>query len=214
MSIKDITGLTFGRLKVVKLAEIDKMGEAKWLCECVCGNQKIVTGNKLRSGNTLSCGCLREEVRGTYNRTHGMSASGKKKNRLYNIWLNMKRRCTNKNNPEFYLYGGRGISICKEWLDFSVFADWAFSHGYQDDLSIDRIDVNGPYTPENCRWITNKSQQNNKRNNHILTVNGETHTIAEWSEISGIKYDTIERRINKYGWTEKEAVTIPPNGRR
>lgn len=214
MAIKDMTGKTFGRLTVIKLDGFDKRGEAYWLCKCICGKKKVVSGNKLRSGNTRSCGCFREENRTNLRKTHGMSASGKKKNRLYNIWLGMKSRCESQTHPEYPLYGGRGISVCSEWHSFEAFALWAFSCGYQEKLSIDRIDVNGPYSPENCRWATNEQQQNNKRNNHLLTVDGETHTIAEWSKISGIKYDTIERRINAYGWSPKDAVTIPPGGRR
>lgn len=112
-------------------------------------------------------------------------------------------------------YGGRGITICDEWLGkdgFKHFYDWAMSHGYADNLSIDRIDVNGNYCPENCRWLNNKRQCNNKRNNRLISFNGETHTAMEWSEITGINYGTLKNRLDKYGWTVERALTEKARG--
>ena len=120
----------------------------------------------------------------------------------------MKTRTTNKNCPEYKNYGGRGIKICDEWLsDFRKFYYWSINNGYKDELTIDRIDVNGNYEPSNCRWTTQKVQQNNRTNNHNITYNGETHTMKQWAERLGIKYKTLERRINAYHLTIEKAFT-------
>lgn len=128
--------------------------------------------------------------------------------RLYRIWGLMKNRCNNPNNPAYKDYGGRGITVCQEWHDFVQFKQWALSHGYQDDLTIDRIDFNGNYCPENCRWITMAAQQGNTRANTFYTINGETHHINEWARIYGLKPPTIIQRIN-HGWSVEEAITTP-----
>lgn len=133
------------------------------------------------------------------------------KTRLYYIWSHMKQRCYNENETNYHKYGARGIKVCGEWLDdFMAFRKWALSNGYRDDLTLDRIDFNGNYEPSNCRWATYIQQANNTRKNHLLTFNGETHTLTEWSRIVKIKRPTIERRINKYGWSVEEALTIEP----
>ena len=119
---------------------------------------------------------------------------GQEPKRLYNTWCNMRRRCYEKQNHKYKNYGGRGIKICPEWLDFCVFREWALSNGYSETLTLDRINVNGNYEPTNCRWVTQKIQQNNRSNNHLITYNGETHTMKEWSEITGISYRTIKDR--------------------
>lgn len=135
---------------------------------------------------------------------------GKSDTRLYSIWCDMKRRCYNPKNKRYSRYGGRGISVCEEWKDdFQAFYEWAIDNGYDEHLTIDRINVNGNYEPSNCRWVTWKEQQRNTSRNRYITVNGETKTIAEWSEITGIKPDVIKDRLNKLHWTEEEAVTIP-----
>ena len=130
---------------------------SKWKCECDCGNHSIVSTYKLTSGHTKSCGCLKNKP---YNKTHGL-----RKTRLYRIWANMKTRCFNQNDPHFERWGGRGITMCDEWKnDLKSFHDWSMSHGYSDDLTIDRIDNDGNYEPSNCRWTTAKEQNWNKRN--------------------------------------------------
>ncbi len=136
------------------------------------------------------------------NKTHGMRYS-----RLYRIWTLMNQRCTNQRLAYYERYGGRDIQVCDEWKTFEVFADWAMKNGYKDDLSIDRINVNGNYEPENCKWSTNVEQQRNKRNNHFKTINGETKTVAEWAEISGLPYKTLQRRI--YTGCKEENLLAP-----
>lgn len=202
----DLTGKIFGRITVIKRAPKDKRGECYWLCRCSCGNIKRVSGYKLRSGNTRSCGCLQNEIRksGTLRRTHGMTNT-----RLYAIWSNMKSRCENPKNIEYAAYGGRGISVCKEWHKFEAFYHWAISSGYRDNLTIDRINVNNGYLPGNCRWASSAEQSLNRTDNHFITAFGKKQTIKEWSLESGLKYDTIERRINQYGYTPEEAVSLP-----
>lgn len=124
---------------------------------------------------------------------------GKKKTRLYDIYCGMKSRCYCESNVRYSLYGGRGIKICDEWLlDFKIFFDWSMNNGYSDSLTIDRIDVNGDYSPDNCRWITIKEQQSNRRNNHLITYKGETKTLKEWSVILGFHYDKLRWRIKNW----------------
>lgn len=131
-----------------------------------------------------------------------------KDKRLYSIWSGMKQRCENKNNGRYYNWGARGIRVCEQWHNFANFQEWALDNGYSADLTIDRINGAGDYEPTNCRWATRKVQANNKRTNHLIEIDGEKRTIAEWSEISGVKSVTICYRINK-GWPAKDAVFKP-----
>lgn len=134
---------------------------------------------------------------------------GRKSTRLYRIYNNMKSRCYNSRFPSYKNYGGRGISICPEWLeDFIVFRDWAIDNGYRDDLSIDRIDNNGDYEPNNCRWVTPYVQSNNTRRNHYITLAGKTLTLKEWADHFGISEKTVRDRI-KRGWDIESALTVP-----
>ena len=185
---RDLTGMVFGRLKVIGFDSV-RNGSYYWLCECECGNRKSVQYSKLMRGHTRSCGCLASEIR----RKHGMSHT-----RLYNTWTNMKSRCTNPKDEFYKDYGGRGIKVCDEWMkSFSSFYEWAMNNGYADHLTIDRIDNDGDYTPDNCRWVDLKEQANNKRNNVTVTINGLTKTLAEWSEITGIPYKTLHVRYSR-----------------
>ena len=155
----DLTGKQFGRLTVVNRVE-NKKSKPAWFCRCDCGKEKVIISCALKRGITLSCGCYRDERVKSTNTKHGL-----KKTRLYNIWINMKQRCYNNRNPKYPIYGKRGISICSQWLkNFITFYNWAILNGYKDTLTIDRINVNGNYEPNNCRWITNQEQQRNKRN--------------------------------------------------
>ena len=126
--------------------------------------------------------------------------------KLYGVWKTMRQRCRDKNKDHYDRYGGRGISVCEEWNDYLVFKEWAIKNGYKDGLTLDRIDTNGNYTPNNCRFATWTEQQNNRTSNHKILSNGEIHTIAEWSKITGIKPGTIQSRLH-YGWDEARAVT-------
>lgn len=198
----DLTGQRFGKWIVLQKVSKPNDTSACWLCRCDCGNTKIVRGKDLRYGKSKSCGC-------------SIVKHGGEKSRLYTIWRDMKTRCLNPSAHCFKDYGGRGISICKEWEnDFSVFREWAINNGYDENApkgqcTIDRIDNNGSYAPDNCRWITQKEQCNNRRNSHLLTYNNENHTIAEWADIKKIPYQTLRRRLFKLDWPIEEALEKP-----
>lgn len=185
MKAIDLTGKRYGRLTVLEKCENAKSKRLSWKCVCDCGNITIVQGNNLRSGNTKSCGCFQEH--------HNM-----RKSKLYGVWNSMKNRCYNPNVTRYKNYGGRGIKVCDEWASsFSCFSKWAFESGYKEGLTIDRIDANGNYTPQNCRWVDIKSQQSNRTNNLLIEIDGETHTITEWGRISPVCRQTIYRRYKK-----------------
>lgn len=158
MKLVDITDQKFGRLTVIGRAET-KNKHTMWRCVCDCGNEIIAEAYNLKCGHTGSCGCVQIERTAEANRTHGM-----RKTRLYRIWTDMKNRCYQQSYHGFKHYGGRGITVCKEWKNsFEAFRDWALSNGYADNLTIDRIDVNGNYRPDNCKWATMADQNKNKR---------------------------------------------------
>ena len=194
MRAKDLTGRRFGYLTAVKLAHAHG-GHAHWLCSCDCGKDKVVRASHLKSGHTISCGCK-----------HGSVTHMESKTRLYHIWSGMLERCGNKNNPQYASYGGRGIKVCKEWIDYVPFRNWALANGYQEHLSIDRINNDGNYCPENCRWATPREQANNTRKTRLITYNGETHSVSEWARKLNIKQSTLNMRINKYGWSVEDAL--------
>ena len=153
-----------------------------------------------------SCGCVYSKLIATTLTKHGDAA--KNKTRLYITWAGMKRRCSDKKDDAYKNYGGRGIKVCDEWEnDYTAFKIWALENGYEDDLFIDRIDTNGNYESNNCRWTTQKVQQRNRGNNHLVTYEGETHCVAEWAEKLGMKYQTLLRRINYSKWPIKKAFT-------
>lgn len=201
--IKDETGNKYGKLTVISFHH--SKNKAYWLCSCECGNKTIVSGDKLRRGYTKSCGCLKNS--GNSRRTHG-----KTNDRIYYEWCNMKSRCLNPKNIMYSNYGGRGITLCDSWKTFQNFYSWALSSGYTDELTLERIDVNKGYSPENCSWIPRSRQYFNRTDNHFITAFGKTQTIKEWADETGLKYDTIHARIKYYGWSAEKALTTKARG--
>lgn len=203
MKIVDITGQKFGRLTALR--RVGSNGHsALWLCKCDCGNETVVTLSHLKGGQTRSCGCLLKETRKTSGKKSGIGIRTKKHGdfgtRLYRIWAAMKRRCCNPHTKYYSDYGGRGIRVCSLWMDYVSFREWALSNGYADGLSIDRINVNGNYEPENCRWTTMKGQQNNRRNNVVLKYMGKSYSIKDIARISGASERTVRGRYER-GWS-------------
>lgn len=186
----DLTGQKFGRLEVIKYLGIDNGKHSLWLCQCDCGKQTKVNTCHLKSGHTKSCGCLHKQSVG--GEKCNFYKHGKTKTRQHNLWAGIIDRCYNPKNQDYYNYGGRGIAVCKEWLDkekgFINFYNWAMTNGYKDDLTIDRINNNKDYSPDNCRWATWIEQAKNRRCNHLVTYEGETHNLKEWAKIKNISY--------------------------
>ena len=203
----DLTGMKFGRLTVIERDSdyISPKGyhSTAWKCRCDCGSTATVRAIYLKNGAVRSCGCLRAEH--PNHTTHGKSNT-----RLYTIWKGILTRCYNKNDPAYAGYGGRGIHMCDEWREnFEAFYMWSINNGYRDNLTIDRIDNKMGYSPDNCRWATNKVQQNNKGNNRLITYAGKTMTLAQWAEETGIGYHKLKDRINKCKWNIERALTTP-----
>ena len=202
---KDLVGQKFGRLTV--LSKTTRKGESsrKWLCQCDCGNMVEIRGDCLKDGNTQSGGCLRlERLR------EKLVIHGKSKDPLYDVWIAMRQRCSNENDSNYPNYGGRGIAVCLEWdAEFTSFATWADSSGYKKGACLDRIDNSKDYTPDNCRWTNHKQNNRNKRDNHLLTFNGKTQCVADWADEIGISHHNISNRINNYGWSIEDALTLP-----
>lgn len=197
----DLTGKRFGKLIVKGFSHTGKYGKAWWTCDCDCGKKDLVIlGESLNQGRTTSCGCYRKE---------NMTTHGKSNTRLFGIYTGMIQRCYKPKCTIYKHYGERGIRVCDEWLSengFEKFYEWAMFNGYSDDLTIDRIDVNGNYSPENCRWITNLEQQSNKRNTRKFVLNGETLTLKELSEKTGITIPALISRIDRRKMTLEEAI--------
>lgn len=198
----DLTGRKFGRLTVIERGQTSKAGMPRWICQCECGNIRLVQGEQLRGGRSQSCGCYAREQTSKRARIHGQRNTA-----LYNVWDAMKQRCMNPKSKAWKYYGGRGVSICEEWQhNFETFNKWANDNGYQKGLTIDRIDVNGDYEPSNCRWVTMREQGKNKRCNVSLTYKGETKLISEWAKELGLNYSTIQWR-HKRGWSDEDCIT-------
>lgn len=206
-------GEKFNDLTVIGFEHV-KRGKTwcwNWICRCKCGMIKSVNPYRVINGNTKSCGCGKTDRIIKYNNTekviHGYARNGNKRNRLYTIWRGMKERCLNKNSHDYSNYGGRGISVCEEWKNsFESFKDWAMANGYTKDLSIDRINVNDGYCPDNCRWATMQEQQRNRQRTETYEYLGEKRSLAEISEMTGIYYHTIYNRIHYHGWDLDSAL--------
>lgn len=209
MSIQlDLTGQRFGRLTVIERCGTSKDGQKMYRCVCDCGNEKITKTGNLRSGHVKSCGCLNKEMTRKANRERNTRHGGCG-TRLYGIWFDMRQRCNWEKSTSWANYGGRGIRVCDEWqADFVPFRDWALANGYRDDLTLDRIDVDGNYCPENCRWADLDEQNNNKRTCLYATIGGVTKSVTQWCKETGIPRHTAYSRIRR-GWEPERAVTEP-----
>ena len=213
---KRYIGQKFGKLTVIKLVEGNDATNRKYLCKCDCGNEKITSEDNLRRGHCKSCGCLYKNKRGQRKSKKDYYLDSRSK--LYRVWTMMIRRCTNPKDCNYNRYGKRGITVCEEWKDYSVFRDWAIKTGYKEEhsraeCSLDRIDNNGNYEPSNCRWTNMKTQSNNTRINTVVSYKGAKKTLSEWADYYKIPYDLF---MNRYcnGWTFEEIINIPKGGRR
>ena len=193
--VHDLTGQKFGLLTVIGLAETDTR-KTYWVCKCDCGNMKTVRSDSLLCGAIKSCGCIKrkqDEVNLTKNHRHKMSGT-----RIYSEWQGMKGRCYNKGSARYADWGGRGIEVCEQWRNsFESFYTWAMANGYQDNLTIDRIDNNGNYCPENCRWVRQQEQCRNRRSNINITIGNSTRTLMEWCEIFQVDYTNVNARYHR-----------------
>lgn len=197
----DLTGQKFGRLLVIERCGTAKNGGVVWKCKCDCGNISTVASCSLRRGAVVSCGCYSREKFSERLIKHGES-----KTRIYRCWNGIMQRCFHPKCKAYQWYGARGITVCDEWKRFEPFKEWGLANGYADNLTIDRIDVNKGYSPENCRWVTMKIQANNRRTNHFIQYRGKPYTISQLSSISGINETTICERI-KRGWDAQRLLT-------
>lgn len=203
-SVKDLSGQKFGRLSVIGLD--DRSGrKTYWICQCDCGNVKSVRSDSLQAGCIKSCGCLKKEqdkVNLTANHSHLKTGT-----RIYSIWQNIKGRCNNIHDAAYSRYGARGITVCEEWdKDFSAFYEWAMKNGYSDTLTIDRINNDDGYYPENCRWVTMKQQCNNRSSNIKITIGNATKTLTEWCEIFELDYRMILARYRRSDYISIDAL--------
>ena len=202
----DLTGKRFGRLVITGRAPdyIQENGRKRvqWKCLCDCGKEFVTNADALKAGKTSSCGCLKHEFMINKFATHHETDS-----KLYGVWCAIKRRCYNKNSTYYEEYGGRGITMCDGWRDhYEAFRDWAHASGYTDKLTIDRIDNDEGYSPENCRCVDCVAQANNRRSNINITYNGETHTLTEWADIVGVNPKTMFSRYYA-GWSIERMLT-------
>jgi hypothetical protein len=206
MKINDIMGKKFGRLTPIRMAkERNNRGSVQWDCLCDCGKEHRTTGSNLRTGNIKSCGCLMKEVlkSGVLRRTHGL-----RDNHLYHIWVTMKGRCSNKNNPKYLSYGARGITISEKWNKFENFFE-DMSGSFVEGLQLDRIDNNKGYSKENCRWATRSVQARNRRDTLFVDYEGKKVGLHDLCDNKNIKYSTVHRRMFRDGWSLEKALITP-----
>ena len=207
-----MTGKRFGMWTVLRVDGKNKYGAYKWLCKCDCGTVRSVVGHTLRRGLSTSCGCAGIEKRCEAAKK-AVTKHGGRNDRLYQVWNGIKDRCYNPKSKYFQLYGGRGIFVCDEWRgNYQAFKNWAYKNGYDSNAkkgqcTLDRVNNDSGYSPENCRWANMVVQCNNRSSNHVIEYNGVKHTITEWSRITGIRKDTLRRRLVNYGWSTERALT-------
>lgn len=215
--IKDIIGLKFGKLTAIKRME-NKGHNQFYLCKCDCGKEKVISKSSLILGRTKSCGCLKSCLLAKRNRKYKLAEKMHKKNTTHNLskttiykkYLGIKERCFNKNCEAYKYYGGRGITVCDEWKNnFQNFYDWAMSNGYKDNLTIERIDFNGNYCPENCKWIPRSEQTKNRRNVHKITYKGKTQSLSDWARELNINFNTLYQRVITLKWDITKSFEKP-----
>ena len=204
-------GQKFNRLTIIAFEIVPRTQYTmtKWIVRCDCGTLKSVAPNRVLDGNTKSCGCLKSEQTIAYNRQTKKKHGGRNE-RLYTIWHNMKQRCYGKTYKDYPNWGGRGIRVCDEWKDdYVAFRTWALENGYEQKLSLDRIDVNGDYSPANCRWADWRTQAINRTTSLNFEVNGQIKNLTELAEEYGIKYTTLYQRVHCYGWDIEKSLKTP-----
>lgn len=210
ISINDVKiGDVFGNWTIVEILPKTVNYHKHFICKCVCGKTKEIDAYNVLSGKSTSCGCVRD-----LKTKERMTKHGQKQTRLYNIWCGMRERCNNPNSQAYKDYGGRGISICKDWQDdYMNFYNWSINNGYDEKLTIDRINVNGNYEPTNCRWATTNEQCNNRRNNIKITYNGKTQTLFQWCQEYNLDYRMILARYHNPNFQNKsiEELLFTPN---
>ena len=203
---RSLVGQQFGKLRILEVNEVIKGKRKRIFCKCLCecGTIKEINYDSLRIGETKSCGCSKKSNKDKSVIQHDI------RKHLYRIYIGMKDRCYNEKCEQYKYYGMNGIKVCTAWLNkFDNFYKWAIKNNYCIGLTLDRINVNGDYKPSNCRWATRKEQNNNKSNNHYITIGNETKTLAQWCDIYSIKYDLVLSRINKLHWEPEKALTTP-----
>lgn len=210
-NIIDLTGQKFGRWTVLSRVDKERRGSSHWYCRCDCGTEKILRSNTLRGNESLSCGCRQKEIASNLGKSKAVhSKSG---TRIYSLWKSIRQRCYNNNHNQYKNYGGRGIKVCDRWLEsFENFLE-DMGDNIPEGMTLDRINVNGDYSLNNCRWISMKEQQNNRTNNVLIEFNGEKLTISQWSEKLGIKYITLYDRLITRGWSVEKSLTTPLFGK-
>jgi hypothetical protein len=200
ISFERLDGRRFGRLLVWAFHGKNK-NTPMWLCECDCGNQKVLPTYSLTNGFTKSCGC--------YGKEHPSHLiHGGKGTHLYLTWKSMRERCNTPGCSSYSRYGGRGTKVCDEWSDFVAFRDWALAHGYQRSLTIDRINNHDGYNPANCRWADWITQANNKSINRHISYRGRTQTVAQWARELNISPRLLYGRLSQ-GWSVTRAIEAP-----
>ena len=205
----DLSGRKFERLTCVKDVGRTKGHNVLWLCKCECGNETIVAAGRLMSEGTKSCGCLQKERNAIAHTTHSLSRDKDgKRSKLYHVWDGMKQRCLNPNSTFYKDYGGRGIMVCESWMNYPEFHKWAIDNGYGAGLTIERQDVNGGYSPDNCCWASRAQQSRNKRSNRQLTFQGVTRILVEWAGVVGIRQSILSTRLSR-GWSVERTLSQP-----
>lgn len=202
MKVIDMSGQVFGRLSVVRRSGSDGRGLALWLCRCECGAEKIIPGRDLRQSRQISCGCLRLERLKRGSLKHGMTGST-----TWSIWRDMRKRCSNPKADNFIHYGGRGISVCDRWQEFSAF--FSDMGERPEGMSLERKDVNGNYEPDNCIWIPAREQPNNTRRSIMVEIDGKSVCLKVACSIRGLPYNLIRDRIRTLGWSVERAMSEP-----